>query len=77
KLPPSIISLSHLRILKLGHNHLCSLPRSFGSLKSLEILDLTGNDLNEDSLTNDFFQLSNIYIFESVAQVLRHSLFCI
>jgi Leucine-rich repeat (LRR) protein len=58
ELPASIISLSNLRILKLGHNHLCSLPRSFGSLTSLEILDLTGNDLNEDSLTNDFFQLS-------------------
>jgi Leucine-rich repeat (LRR) protein len=51
-----------LRILKLGHNRLCSLPRSFGSLKSLEILDLTGNDLNEDSLTKDFFQLSKFYL---------------
>ena len=60
ELPASLVSLSQLRILKVGHNKLVSLPPNFGSLKSLEILDLTGNRLNETVLTKDFFQLSSL-----------------
>jgi len=35
------------------------LPRGFGAFSVLEILDLTGNKLNEKSLSNNFFELSN------------------
>ena len=57
ELPSSIVTLSHLKILKVAHNRLRSLPGNVGSLKSLEILDLTGNELTERSLEKDFFQL--------------------
>ena len=38
-------------------NRLSSLPRGLGSLPSLEILDLTYNNLNENSLPANFFLL--------------------
>ncbi|KAK5977042.1 hypothetical protein GCK32_018116, partial [Trichostrongylus colubriformis] len=55
ELPSSISSLSKLRILNVGMNRLSVLPRGFGSFKSLEILDLTYNNLNERSLPGNFF----------------------
>lgn len=39
-------------------NRLNSLPRGFGSLPALEVLDLTYNNLNEHSLPGNFFYLS-------------------
>lgn len=39
-------------------NRLNTLPRGFGSLPALEVLDLTYNNLNEHSLPGNFFYLS-------------------
>lgn len=39
-------------------NRLNTLPRGFGSLPALEVLDLTYNNLNENSLPGNFFYLS-------------------
>lgn len=36
-------------------NRLSSLPRGFGAFPMLEVLDLTYNNLNEQSLSNNFF----------------------
>lgn len=42
----------------LRMNRLNALPRGFGSLPALEVLDLTYNNLNEKSLPGNFFYLS-------------------
>lgn len=39
-------------------NRLSTLPRGFGSLPALEVLDLTYNNLNHSSLPGNFFYLS-------------------
>lgn len=39
-------------------NRLSTLPRGFGSLPALEVLDLTYNNLNQNSLPGNFFYLS-------------------
>jgi len=39
-------------------NRLSGLPRGFGSLPALEVLDLTYNNLNQASLPGNFFYLS-------------------
>lgn len=39
-------------------NRLSTLPRGFGSLPALEVLDLTYNNLNHNSLPGNFFYLS-------------------
>lgn len=39
-------------------NRLSTLPRGFGSLPALEVLDLTYNNLNQSSLPGNFFYLS-------------------
>ncbi|MGH0144022.1 UNVERIFIED_CONTAM: hypothetical protein FKN15_047101, partial [Acipenser sinensis] len=41
-------------------NRLNSLPRGFGSLPGLEVLDLTYNNLNESSLPGNFFYLTTL-----------------
>ncbi|KAK5974692.1 Ras suppressor protein 1 [Trichostrongylus colubriformis] len=41
-------------------NRLSVLPRGFGSFKSLEILDLTYNNLNERSLPGNFFFIDTL-----------------
>lgn len=38
-------------------NKLNSLPRGFGAIPVLEVLDLTYNNLNENSLPGNFFML--------------------
>lgn len=38
-------------------NKLDALPRGFGALPVLEVLDLTYNNLNENSLPGNFFML--------------------
>lgn len=40
-------------------NRISVLPRGFGAIPVLEILDLTSNNLTEKSLPNNFFELSN------------------
>ena len=47
-------------------NRLSVLPRGFGSFQSLEILDLTYNNLNEKSLPGNFFFISESrsYLFQ-------------
>lgn len=42
----------------LSMNRLSTLPRGFGSLPALEVLDLTYNNLNQSSLPGNFFYLS-------------------
>lgn len=44
--------------LTYSMNRLNTLPRGFGSLPALEVLDLTYNNLNENSLPGNFFYLS-------------------
>jgi len=39
-------------------NKLNALPRGFGAFPALEVLDLTYNNLNENSLPGNFFCLS-------------------
>jgi len=39
-------------------NKLNTLPRGFGAFPALEVLDLTYNNLNENSLPGNFFGLS-------------------
>ncbi|XP_037693577.1 ras suppressor protein 1 isoform X2 [Choloepus didactylus] len=41
-------------------NRLSTLPRGFGSLPALEVLDLTYNNLNENSLPGNFFYLTTL-----------------
>ncbi|KAJ3611819.1 hypothetical protein NHX12_021832 [Muraenolepis orangiensis] len=41
-------------------NRLTGLPRGFGSLPALEVLDLTYNNLNESSLPGNFFYLTTL-----------------
>lgn len=45
-------------VLMCRMNRLSTLPRGFGSLPALEVLDLTYNNLNETSLPGNFFYLS-------------------
>ena len=58
-------STSHVVTLKCFHdcrmNRLSALPRGFGAFPVLEVLDLTYNNLNENSLPPNFFQLG-IYL---------------
>ena len=43
-------------------NKLNVLPRGFGAFPALEVLDLTYNNLNENSLPGNFFCLSMLFI---------------
>lgn len=59
-----ITALFFLCVGEYSMNRLSSLPRGFGSLPALEVLDLTYNNLNESSLPGNFFYLSkfkNLY----------------
>lgn len=56
-------------------NRLSSLPRGFGSLPCLEILDLTYNNLNENSLPANFFLLAGSVIVDN--EIGFHILFTI
>ncbi|KAE9417640.1 hypothetical protein Angca_002404 [Angiostrongylus cantonensis] len=47
-------------MLSFSMNRLNVLPRGFGSFKSLEILDLTYNNLNERSLPGNFFFIETL-----------------
>uniref|UniRef100_A0A8C2AI07 Ras suppressor protein 1 n=1 Tax=Cyprinus carpio TaxID=7962 RepID=A0A8C2AI07_CYPCA len=46
--------------INLMMNRLSTLPRGFGSLPALEVLDLTYNNLNESSLPGNFFYLTTL-----------------
>jgi len=48
-------------------NKLNVLPRGFGAFPALEVLDLTYNNLNENSLPGNFFCLSMLFIVLHVA----------
>ncbi|KAK6018889.1 leucine Rich repeat-containing domain protein [Ostertagia ostertagi] len=56
-IPPNIADLENLQVRM---NRLSVLPRGFGSFKSLEILDLTYNNLNERSLPGNFFFIDTL-----------------
>merc|ERR550532_1720775 len=49
-----------LKILNIGMNRLYSLPRGFGAFPMLEVLDVTYNNLTENSLPNNFFCLDTL-----------------
>lgn len=57
ELPLSLSSLPKLRILNVSLNRLYGLPRGFGAFPVLEILDLTYNNLNEKTLSGNFFMM--------------------
>ena len=48
------------RILNLGMNKLTNLPRGFGSFPIIEILDLSYNNLSENSLPTNFFIMETL-----------------
>ncbi len=48
------------RILNLGMNKLTQLPRGFGSFPVIEILDLSYNNLSENSLPANFFIMETL-----------------
>lgn len=59
-------------ILCHSMNKLDSLPRGFGAFPALEVLDLTYNNLNENSLPGNFFMLGErLLIFRIYARTLR------
>ena len=43
-----------------GINKLNNLPRGFGSFPSIEVLDLSYNNLSENSLPSNFFIMSTL-----------------
>lgn len=45
-------------LFPFSFNKIANLPRGFGAMPILEILDLTSNNLTEKSLPNNFFELS-------------------
>lgn len=53
-----LMSCSVFFLFAYSMNRLNTLPRGFGSLPALEVLDLTYNNLNENSLPGNFFYLS-------------------
>jgi len=55
-------------------NKLNVLPRGFGAFPALEVLDLTYNNLNENSLPGNFFCLSMLFIVLHVLHCLRKKL---
>lgn len=44
-------------------NKLSALPRGFGAFPVLEVLDLTYNNLNENSLPGNFFMIGNLLFY--------------
>lgn len=60
ELPTSISSMPKLKILNLGMNRLSCLPRGFGAFPALEVLDLTYNNLNERTLSTNFFIMDTL-----------------
>ena len=70
KSPPyNIPSIS--RILNLAMNRLDSLPRGFGSFPVLEVLDLSYNSLNDESMPGNFWIIHSLralylrYVFKT------------
>uniref|UniRef100_A0A3Q3DXD6 Ras suppressor protein 1 n=1 Tax=Hippocampus comes TaxID=109280 RepID=A0A3Q3DXD6_HIPCM len=55
-LPADIGKMTKLQIM----NRLYNLPRGFGSLPALEVLDLTYNNLSQNSLPGNFFYLLSL-----------------
>ena len=47
-------------IIYQGINKLNNLPRGFGSFPSIEVLDLSYNNLSENSLPSNFFIMSTL-----------------
>lgn len=71
--------MKQLRLLNCRMNRLYKLPRGFGSFPKLEILDLTYNNLREQSLPGNFFfiqSLRALYLgdndFESFPEDIGH-----
>jgi hypothetical protein len=55
--------------LKFSMNKLTTLPRGFGAFPVLEVLDLTYNNLTEESLPGNFFMIGTLYYFIYVMQI--------
>lgn len=53
-----------LRILNVSINKLSSLPRGFGAFPVLEVLDLSYNNLNENTLPGNFFMMGNCFLIK-------------
>lgn len=60
ELPQTISQLVKLKVLNAGMNKLNTLPRGFGALPVLMDLDLTYNNLTENSLPANFYQLDSL-----------------
>lgn len=60
ELPQAVSSMLKLKTLNVGMNRLNSLPRGFGALPQLEVLDATYNNLTENGLPANFFQLDSL-----------------
>ena len=55
--------------LKCSMNKLTTLPRGFGAFPVLEVLDLTYNNLTEESLPGNFFMIGILHYFIYVMQI--------
>lgn len=49
-----------LRILNVSINRLDTLPRGFGAFPVIEVLDLSYNNLNENTLPGNFFMMETL-----------------
>lgn len=71
----SLSSMPKLRILNLAINRLYSLPRGFGAFPVLEVLDLTYNNLNNESLPGNFFMMGKFSACNTTALLLKICIF--
>lgn len=57
-------------------NRLNSLPRGFGAFPVLEVLDLTYNNLDENSLPGNFFKLGELISLFAIKFTLKTFVLC-
>ena len=55
------LSCSPAVVYLLSLNRLCTLPKGFGAFACMEVLDLSYNNLNSESLPGNFFYMGEFY----------------
>ena len=59
-----IYHISLKNFIEIRFNKISVLPRGFGAFPTLEVLDLTYNNISEKSLPNNFFELSMVNLID-------------